>query len=93
MVFEYLNPVFITLILFLLIFLILVLMKSRIKAINGLFVVSISIICLTIGSILTWQEGLIYDELNLTGGSSSFGMFLIIAALSFVNPVIFALKK
>ena len=87
------RPAFITMILVLLLLLILVLFKVKLKQLNGFTVMSISLICLIVAAINIWQEGIVVDELNLVGDSVSFVMFLVIVVLSFLNPVLFSIKR
>ena len=70
--FEYLRPIFILLlgISFFLLFVLLI-TKRKVKTINGLFVVSMSFICVSVSAIATWQIGIIADELNLGGDAVS----------------------
>lgn len=74
--FEYLRPIFI-LLLDISIFLLSVLLitKRKFKTINGLFVVSMSFICVSVSAIAMWQIGIIVDELNLGGNAVSTLLF------------------
>lgn len=59
MTFDYLGPVFITLIIVLLIFmLIVILQRGKLKVINGFSVITVSIICLLVSAITLWQIGI-----------------------------------
>lgn len=87
------RPVFITMISVLLLLVILILFKKKWKQLNGFTVISISLICLIVGAINIWQEGIVVDEFNLVGDAVSFVMFLVIVVLSFLNPVLFSIKR
>jgi len=94
MTFDYLRPVFITFIIVLLIFLLIVILqKGKCKLINGFSVISVSIICLLVSAINLWQIGIIADELGLGGDAVSSYMFLVIVGLSILNPIVYTFRK
>ncbi|WP_232700165.1 hypothetical protein [Brevibacillus daliensis] len=94
MSFDYLRPVFIIFIVVLLIFLLVVILQNgELKLINGFSVICVSIICSLVSAINLWQIGIIADELGLGGDPVSFYMFLAIAGLSILNPIIYTLRK
>jgi hypothetical protein len=59
----------------------------------GFTVMIISLGCLILAAIDIWQEGFVVVELNLVGNAVSFVMFLVILVLSFLNSVLFSIKK
>ncbi len=59
----------------------------------GFTVMITSLGCLILAAIDIWQEGFVVVELNLVGNAVSFVMFLVILVLSFLNSVLFSIKK
>lgn len=88
--FTLLRPIFITLLtVSLLLFATLILPKIRLKLINGFAIISISIILVLVSGQVLFYHAIIVDEINLGGDPVSFGMFLAILCLSFINPIIY----
>lgn len=57
------------------------------KIINGFTVISFSVTSLFVSTIITYQIGIITDELGIGGDPLSFMMFIAIACLALVNPI------
>ncbi|MGG1684282.1 hypothetical protein [Pseudalkalibacillus sp. NRS-1564] len=99
MTFDSFRTIFIFLIVVLVITtLIIVLQKKESKLLNGFSVVSISVICLAVTTMLIYQEGYIVDVFSLNGQplsgdfiSSYLGIAIGIICLS--NPFIYLFKN
>ncbi|MCP3738133.1 hypothetical protein [Rossellomorea sp. BNER] len=91
--FTLLRPIFITfLIVSLILFLIVILPRTKNKRINGFTVTSLSIISILISAQVLFYDGVIVDELNLGGDAVSFYMFLAIVVFSILNPIIYFVR-
>lgn len=55
------------------------------KPINGSSIVSTSFICSAISTFLTYQIGILSDELVIGGDPVSFNMFIVVVIMSVVN--------
>lgn len=92
--FVYLRPVFIFFIIVLAISLIIVIFQKKKRTfINGFTIMSISLICSVASIIMMYQIGMIADELVLGGDSVSFTLFIAVAVLSLMNPIVYFYKK
>jgi hypothetical protein len=84
LVFTYFRPVFM-LFIFTLSTLCLLLLNKRFRADHKLLAVSISFLSLLVSGMLLFIEGVIVDELKLSGDARTFYMFVIIACLFTAN--------
>lgn len=57
------------------------------KIVNGFTVISFSVTSLFVSVIITYQIGIIADELGIGGDPLSFIMFIAIACLALFNPI------
>ncbi|MFB6366698.1 hypothetical protein ACFCP7_22050 [Paenibacillus elgii] len=55
------------------------------KPINGYAIFSISFICSVVSAFLTYQIGILSDELAIGGDPVSFYMFIVVVIMSVVN--------
>ncbi|OAS89534.1 MULTISPECIES: hypothetical protein [Metabacillus] len=91
--FTLLRPIFITFLLVsLILFLIVILPKTKNKLINGFTVTIISIISILVSAQLLFYHGIIVDEINLAGDPVSFNMFLVIVGLGILNSIIYFVR-
>jgi hypothetical protein len=91
--FTLLRPIFITFLLVaLILFLIVILPRTKNKLINGFTVTSISIISILVSAQLLFYHGIIVDEINLAGDPVSFTMFLVIVGFSVLNSIIYFVR-
>jgi len=51
-----------------------------------------SFLCVAVATIVTWQEGVITDELSLSGDAVGSVLFLAIFILSVINMVLYFVK-
>ncbi|KQU23390.1 MULTISPECIES: hypothetical protein [Priestia] len=89
----YSRPVFIFFIVVLSALLITILMQNKKQLVTGLHVITIAIISLFISGLILFLEGIIVDDLNLSGDTISTYMFLIIVALCLINSVTYSFKN
>lgn len=83
-IFTYFRPVFM-LFIFILSVLCLLLLNKRFRADHKLLAVSLSFLSLLVSGMLLFIEGIIVEELNLSGDARTFYMFVIIACLFMTN--------
>ncbi|MGW9019700.1 hypothetical protein, partial [Priestia megaterium] len=83
----YSRPVFIFFIVVLSALFITILIQNKKQLVTGLHVITIAIISLFISGLILFLEGIIVDDLNLSGDTISTYMFLIIVALCLINSV------
>lgn len=62
------------------------------KIINGFSLVIILVICWTVSLFLTYQVGILSDELVISGDPTSFIMLIIVIVISIVNIVVYYSK-
>jgi len=67
--------------------------KGDSELVTGLHVITIAIISLFISGLILFLEGIIVDDLNLSGDTISTYMFLIIVALCLINSVTYSFKN
>ncbi|MFZ0447449.1 MAG: hypothetical protein WAM95_22995 [Bacillus sp. (in: firmicutes)] len=88
--FTLLRPIFVTfLIVLVMLFFMVILPRTKNKIINGFTVVSISILSILISAQILFYSGIIVDEMNLGGDAVSTYLFLTIAVISILNPIIY----
>ena len=87
------RPVFIFFIVVLAALFIIILMQNKKQLVTGLHVITIVIISLLISGLILFLEGIIVDDLNLSGDTISFYMFLIIVSLCVINSVTYSFKN
>ncbi|WP_280169732.1 hypothetical protein [Priestia megaterium] len=89
----YSRPLFIFFIVVLFALFITILMQNKKQLVTGLHVITIAIISLFISGLILFLEGIIVDDLNLSGDTISTYMFLIIVALCLINSVTYSFKN
>jgi len=87
------RPVFIFFIVVLATLFITILMQNNKQLVTGLHVITIVIISLLISGLILFLEGIIVDDLNLSGDTISSYMFLIIVSLCVINSVTYSFKN
>lgn len=88
--FTLLRPIFVTLLIVSLILLVIIIFsRAKNKIINGFTVVSISILSILISAQILFYSGIIVDEINLGGDAVATYLFLTIAIISILNPIIY----
>ncbi|WP_127592756.1 hypothetical protein [Paenibacillus lautus] len=88
------RPIYILFIIVLIISLLLmILRKNRHTMINGFTIAIIALISLAVSAYLTYQIGILSDELGIGGDAVSFMMFIVVAVLSLVNLLVYASKR
>jgi hypothetical protein len=88
------RPIYILFIIVLIISLLLmILRKNRHTMINGFTIAIITLISLAVSAYLTYQIGILSDELGIGGDAVSFMMFIVVAVLSLVNLLVYASKR
>lgn len=90
--FTYLRPVFFTFLTVLSFLLINVVFNQTFRSNNKLFTIGLSLLSFFICGMILFIQGTIVDELNMSGDSVSFDLFLAIACVSIANIVISFLK-
>ncbi|MGG1325069.1 hypothetical protein ABE225_30340, partial [Priestia megaterium] len=70
-----------------------ILMQNKKQLVTDLHVITIAIISLFISGLILFLEGIIVDDLNLSGDTISTYMFLIIVALCLINSVTYSFKN
>lgn len=68
-------------------------MQNKKQLVTDLHVITIAIISLFISGLILFLEGIIVDDLNLSGDTISTYMFLIIVALCLINSVTYSFKN
>lgn len=92
--FTLLRPVFVViLIISLILFFLMIIPRFKNKIVNGFGVASLSTVSIIVSAQLIFYVGVIADEINLGGDAVSIYLFLAIAILSIVNPIIYFNKK
>ncbi len=92
-VFIHFRPIYILFIIILSISLfITIFQKNHYKIINRFTIIIILSISLLVSAYLTYQIGILSDELGIGGDAVSFNMFIAVVALSFVVFLVY-LKK
>ncbi|MGF9978240.1 hypothetical protein ABE042_02435 [Viridibacillus arvi] len=87
-VFTLFRPLFITMLfLSILLFIAIILPKVRKRYINTFTVVSISIVNVILSTQLLFMNGIIVDELNLSGDKFTFYVFIAIVGVTFINVI------
>ncbi|MGN7941189.1 hypothetical protein [Virgibacillus sp. 6R] len=87
--FTLLRPITITLmIVSAIIFLLIILPKTRNRVVNGFSVISSSLILSIISIQIMFSIGILADELNLAGDPTSFILCVIIFIFSFINVIL-----
>lgn len=89
----YSRPLFIFFIVVLSALFITILIQTKKQLVTGLHVITIAIISLFISGLILFLEGIIVDDLNLSGDTISTYMFLIIVALCLINSVTYSIKN
>ncbi|MBK0009929.1 MULTISPECIES: hypothetical protein [Priestia] len=87
------RPVFIFFIVVLAALFITILVQNNKQLVTGLHVITIVIISLLISGLILFLEGIIVNDLNLSGDTISFYMFLIIVSLCVINSVTYSFKN
>ena len=88
--FTLLRPIFVTfLIVSLILLVIIILPRTKNKIINGFTVACISILSILVSAQTLFYSGIIVDEINLGGDAVSTYLFLAIAVISILNPIIY----
>ncbi|MDO3677595.1 hypothetical protein [Paenibacillus ehimensis] len=67
--------------------------KKQCKPINEAAISSISFICLVVSAFMTYQIGILSDELAIGGDPVSFIMFIVVMIMSIVNFLVIYLNK
>ena len=92
-VFTLFRPIFVTfVILCLILFINVILPKTKSKIVNGFTVTSLSIVSIIVSGQLLFDIGIIADEINLGGDPVSFYMFIVIVGFGLINPVIYFIR-
>lgn len=92
--FTLLRPILVTFILMaFVLFITIILSKKNLKYINGVTVISLSILSIIVSAQVVVYAAIITDELGLGGDVVSFYMLLGIAALGLLNPLIYLKKR
>ncbi|KOP65814.1 hypothetical protein AMS62_11555 [Bacillus sp. FJAT-18019] len=93
-VFLNFRPIYILFIMILIIsLLILTIGKNRRFLINEFTVAVITLSSVAVSAYLTYQIGILSDELGIGGDAVSFYMFIAIVLLSLVNLLVYLFKK
>jgi hypothetical protein len=93
-IFNNFRPIYIFFIIILAISLIIVIsQKNHLKLINGSTIISISFISSAVSAFMTYQIGILSDELGIGGDSVSFIMFIVVVIMSVVNLLAYLNKK
>ncbi|MBM7649928.1 cytochrome bd-type quinol oxidase subunit 2 [Bacillus ectoiniformans] len=88
--FTLLRPIFVSFLILLLVLLVIIILpRANSKVINGFTVTCISILSIFVSAQVLFYSGIIVDEMNLGGDAVSTALFLIIAAISILNPIIY----
>ena len=88
--FTLLRPILITfLVVSVLLFVLILIPKAKKKFINGFSVISLSLLSIWVSAQIIFYQGIIVDELNLGGDSTSFFLFLAITGISCLNLIIY----
>lgn len=92
--FSLLRPIFITLLIVSFsLFLFMLITKSKDKLVNGFSVIILSMLCILVSGQLMFYDGIIVDEIGLSGDTVSFYLFLAILIFGITNPIIYFYKK
>jgi hypothetical protein len=93
-IFDNFRPIYIFFIIILAISLIIVIsQKNHLKPINGFTIISISFISSAVSAYMTYQIGILSDELGIGGDPVSFIMFIVVVIMSVVNLLVYLNKK
>ncbi|MGG3280407.1 hypothetical protein [Paenibacillus solani] len=93
-VFLNFRPIYILFIMILIIsLLILMIQKNRQLLINGFTIGVVTSSSVAVSAYLTYQIGILSDELGIGGDAVSFYMFIAIVMLSLVNLLVYLFKK
>ena len=88
--FTLLRPIFVTfLIISVILFFIVILPRNKSKILNGFTVICISSLFIVVSAQILFYSGIIVDEINLGGDAVSTYLFLAIAVISILNPIIY----
>ncbi|NEN85610.1 hypothetical protein [Paenibacillus elgii] len=94
MIFTNFRPIYIFFIIIQAISLIMAIsQKKQFKPMNEVAISSISLICLAVSTYLTYQIGILSDELAIGGDPVSFIMFIAVVIMSVVNFLVIYLNK
>ena len=91
--FTLLRPVFITLFVIAILLVLLIVIPITKKFLNGLAVISLSLVTVILSIQLTFFDAIIVDEIGLGGDVTSFIMSIIIIILGLVNPFLYFRKN
>ncbi|WP_127590026.1 hypothetical protein [Paenibacillus lautus] len=93
-VFINFRPIYILFIVILIITLMItIFLKNHDKIISEFTLAITSIISFAVSAFMTYQIGILSDELGVGGDVVSFVMFIVVVILSFVNVVVYYFKK
>lgn len=93
-VFANFRPIYILFILILVISLfITIFQKTHYKIVNGFTVAILILISIVVSAFLTYQVGVLSDELGIGGDAVSMMMFIVIFILSVVHLFVYASKN
>jgi hypothetical protein len=93
-VFLNFRPIYILFIIVLVVSLfIIIFQKSHNKVINGFTVIVTLLISFIVSAYLTYQIGILSDELAIGGDAISMVMFFVVVSLSVVNLIVYLFKK
>ncbi|WP_019241155.1 MULTISPECIES: hypothetical protein [Bacillus] len=94
MVFDYVRPIFIFLLIFsIFTFCMIWIRKNKMAGLDRYYIFCLSFLCIAVSGMLSWQTGMIVDDLNMNGDGVSFILFLCIFAINIVNVVFSLVKK
>lgn len=93
-VFLNFRPIYILFIMLLIIsLLLLIIRKNRPFLVNGFTIAVVISSSVAVSAYLTYQIGILSDELGIRGDPVSFDMFIVIVILSLVNLLVYLFKK
>lgn len=93
-VFANFRPIYILFILILVISLfITIFQKTHYKIVNGFTAAILTLMSIVVSAFLTYQVGVLSDELGIGGDAVSMIMFIVIVILSLVHLFAYASKK
>lgn len=92
-VFSNFRPIYTLFIVILLLsVLIVIFQRKRVYLLGGFARITLSLLCSVVSAFLTYQIGILSDELGVGGDPVSFMMFIAVVILSIVNVIIFPRK-
>jgi hypothetical protein len=93
-VFLHFRPIYLLFISISSLLLIIVLFQNRDnKMANGFTIMVVAFISLIVSAFLTYQIGVLSDELGIGGDAVSFFMFIAVVILSFLNPIVYFFRS